>query len=60
MYKIKRIFDTSVVSYLRMCPFLVSVPRMLSSTRSCELYSGRCGNLFKNFLWKCTVRIKVL
>jgi len=47
-YKIKSIFDTSLVAYLRMCPFLHSVPRMLSS--SCELFSGRCGNLFKNFL----------
>jgi len=40
-------FSTPPVAYIHMCPFLPSVPRMLSS--SCELFSERCGNLFKNF-----------
>lgn len=47
MYKIKSILDTFLVAYIRMCPFLLSVPRMLSS--SCELFSELCGNLSKNF-----------
>jgi len=58
MYKIKSISDTFLVAYIHMCPFLLSVLRMLSS--SCELFSEWCGNLSKNVPCKCTVRINAL